>query len=263
MPLTKEELFEQLKRIDRFWFITLPYLKMMTILREQMDNDENLVDLGVGHAGRKTVALIATDKRLIIISKAIFSAAQFEISNYQNINSVLYKKHLLSHWVHLELSSGLKYKLEFDIKKLAISISGTLQQYKSGGMNTQANSQQISQPTQTTKVPVSPQQNTTQAPSIVNANPPPSVNSIPPPPPPPPIIQQQQINEVVSEYAVEQSDSKSEIISCTKCHENIPANSKFCAYCGTKVGVIKGLCGSCGTQNAVKSSFCGNCGNKL
>jgi tetratricopeptide (TPR) repeat protein len=47
---------------------------------------------------------------------------------------------------------------------------------------------------------------------------------------------------------------------CNQCGKEIPDNSQFCNYCGTKVGNI---CPKCGTELPEESKFCHKCGTPL
>jgi len=56
------------------------------------------------------------------------------------------------------------------------------------------------------------------------------------------------------------------LIICPKCNARIPATSKFCPECGTKIappttGITK--CSKCGSQIPVTAKFCPECGAKI
>lgn len=48
--------------------------------------------------------------------------------------------------------------------------------------------------------------------------------------------------------------------TCPACHGTVPAGSKFCSRCGTKLG---GSCPNCGAAVQPGSAFCSECGSKL
>lgn len=50
------------------------------------------------------------------------------------------------------------------------------------------------------------------------------------------------------------------MVICPNCKTQIPAGSKFCNHCGTK---LESKCPSCGAAVAQGSLFCGECGAKL
>jgi len=55
-------------------------------------------------------------------------------------------------------------------------------------------------------------------------------------------------------------------ITCPNCQATIPADSKFCPNCGTRLQqtqVATVTCPKCGTENAAGSKFCTNCGTAL
>jgi len=53
-------------------------------------------------------------------------------------------------------------------------------------------------------------------------------------------------------------------MTCPACSKSIPADSKFCPECGTKIEAPAVVyCPECGTSNAAGSKFCTNCGHKL
>lgn len=61
-----------------------------------------------------------------------------------------------------------------------------------------------------------------------------------------------------------QSAPATATMTCPKCGKTIPANSKFCPECGTKIeSAAVTYCPECGTANAPGSKFCTNCGHKL
>ncbi|HAS37838.1 MAG TPA: hypothetical protein DCS04_04390 [Ruminococcaceae bacterium] len=49
-------------------------------------------------------------------------------------------------------------------------------------------------------------------------------------------------------------------IVCPSCKAQIPAGSKFCNHCGTKIG---SKCPACGAEAVPGSAFCSECGQKL
>ncbi len=49
-------------------------------------------------------------------------------------------------------------------------------------------------------------------------------------------------------------------IVCPNCKAQIPAESKFCNHCGTKIG---SKCPACGADTVPGSAFCPECGQKL
>jgi ribosomal protein L32 len=52
------------------------------------------------------------------------------------------------------------------------------------------------------------------------------------------------------------------LTSCTKCGNQIPAGSKFCAHCGEKVAETA-FCSSCGEKLLPNAKFCSKCGTKV
>jgi len=52
---------------------------------------------------------------------------------------------------------------------------------------------------------------------------------------------------------------------CRQCRANLPPNAKFCPKCGasTAVGKQPVACPHCGTENLPDSLYCNNCGDKL
>jgi len=53
-----------------------------------------------------------------------------------------------------------------------------------------------------------------------------------------------------------------QMISCAKCNSLIPAGSKFCSQCGTKIESGK-FCTKCGVPLQADSKFCSGCGEKI
>lgn len=49
---------------------------------------------------------------------------------------------------------------------------------------------------------------------------------------------------------------------CPNCGKPVPASSKFCGECGTKIEVKKAFCVNCGHELAPGQKFCGECGTK-
>lgn len=49
-------------------------------------------------------------------------------------------------------------------------------------------------------------------------------------------------------------------IICASCNASIPAGSKFCLQCGTKVEDKPGFCMSCGASLPLEAKFCPSCG---
>ena len=49
-------------------------------------------------------------------------------------------------------------------------------------------------------------------------------------------------------------------IVCPSCKAQIPAGSRFCNHCGTKIG---SKCPACGAEAVPGSAFCSECGQKL
>ena len=47
---------------------------------------------------------------------------------------------------------------------------------------------------------------------------------------------------------------------CPECHNEIPANAKFCPYCGHQQLVIR-QCTSCGKNVTASAKFCSRCGH--
>jgi len=56
-------------------------------------------------------------------------------------------------------------------------------------------------------------------------------------------------------------EPKNNTLKCSNCGNDIPANSKFCPNCGTKVGENK--CSNCGNILLPNTKFCPNCGTKV
>lgn len=55
-------------------------------------------------------------------------------------------------------------------------------------------------------------------------------------------------------------------INCPKCQAVIPANSKFCQFCGAEIKPVSGPqieCPKCGTPNPADAKFCSECGSDL
>ncbi len=52
------------------------------------------------------------------------------------------------------------------------------------------------------------------------------------------------------------------MVECTKCKAPIPAASKFCSECGTKVKKGK-FCTKCGLPLSARAKFCSGCGEKV
>lgn len=52
---------------------------------------------------------------------------------------------------------------------------------------------------------------------------------------------------------------------CGNCNNENDLNSKYCEYCGSKLGerAKENACLNCGTLNKINSKFCKNCGNEL
>ena len=62
----------------------------------------------------------------------------------------------------------------------------------------------------------------------------------------------------------EDTETDSEVLSCTTCGMNIPKDAKFCSFCGSKVPVSsKSFCSTCGAEVSSDAVFCHKCGNKL
>ncbi len=53
------------------------------------------------------------------------------------------------------------------------------------------------------------------------------------------------------------------LAQCPKCNSPIPANSKFCPQCGTKLAPSTVKCPKCNAENPPGSKFCSNCGESL
>ena len=50
-------------------------------------------------------------------------------------------------------------------------------------------------------------------------------------------------------------------VTCTSCEAQIPAGSKFCLQCGTKVETAQ-FCSNCGQKLPAGAKFCSNCGTQ-
>lgn len=56
-------------------------------------------------------------------------------------------------------------------------------------------------------------------------------------------------------------NTPNQVMACTKCNNQIPIGSKFCAQCGEKVN--EGIyCISCGEKLLPNAKFCSKCGTK-
>jgi len=77
------------------------------------------------------------------------------------------------------------------------------------------------------------------------------------------IVETQPIVEETKENEIEKQDNAK--IFCISCNKEIPANSKFCPFCGTQAEakLKPGFCQKCNNQNPEEAKFCGFCGNNL
>jgi membrane protease subunit (stomatin/prohibitin family) len=53
-----------------------------------------------------------------------------------------------------------------------------------------------------------------------------------------------------------------EMLQCPKCHNGVPAGSRFCQNCGAQL-VIQNKCPECRTELPAEAKFCSSCGHKL
>jgi membrane protease subunit (stomatin/prohibitin family) len=53
-----------------------------------------------------------------------------------------------------------------------------------------------------------------------------------------------------------------EMFQCPKCHNEVPAGSRFCQNCGTQL-VIQNKCPECQTELPAEAKFCSSCGHEL
>ncbi len=53
-----------------------------------------------------------------------------------------------------------------------------------------------------------------------------------------------------------------EKVQCSKCHNEVPANSRFCQNCGAQLFVMN-RCPECQAELPAEASFCSNCGHRL
>jgi len=53
-----------------------------------------------------------------------------------------------------------------------------------------------------------------------------------------------------------------EMLQCPKCHNEVPAGSRFCQNCGTQL-VIQNKCPECQTELPAEAKFCSCCGHRL
>jgi membrane protease subunit (stomatin/prohibitin family) len=60
----------------------------------------------------------------------------------------------------------------------------------------------------------------------------------------------------------EKGGEESKVINCPKCGKSVPADAKFCSYCGAKIEESF-KCPECGKDIPRDSKFCPNCGKKL
>jgi len=67
------------------------------------------------------------------------------------------------------------------------------------------------------------------------------------------------VNVTTSERPILPS-SDTDMIKCGNCGKDIPANTKFCKYCGSP---LTKKCGKCNTDNPMEYKFCKECGNSL
>ncbi len=58
------------------------------------------------------------------------------------------------------------------------------------------------------------------------------------------------------------SSAVKEKLQCPKCHNEVPADSRFCQNCGAQF-VILNRCPDCQTELPAEAQFCSNCGRKL
>lgn len=63
------------------------------------------------------------------------------------------------------------------------------------------------------------------------------------------------------EYEPSQERPNSQVMTCRRCHVQIPAGSKFCLECGEKVEKML-FCMNCGETLPAGAKFCSNCGAK-
>jgi membrane protease subunit (stomatin/prohibitin family) len=57
-----------------------------------------------------------------------------------------------------------------------------------------------------------------------------------------------------------QKQGPAEVFPCPECHNEIPANAKFCPYCGHQQLVIR-QCTACGKNLTASAKFCSRCGH--
>lgn len=70
----------------------------------------------------------------------------------------------------------------------------------------------------------------------------------------------------VVEEKKKQEEAKLAARTCPACGEVSPEGTKFCQFCGSKLGVVKpaqNICSNCGAVNDAESRFCGECGASI
>lgn len=75
-----------------------------------------------------------------------------------------------------------------------------------------------------------------------------------------PVQQAPDVNHATHQVSVPTGAPQQAAIVCASCNASIPAGSKFCLECGTKVEDKPGFCMSCGASLPPEAKFCPSCG---
>ena len=73
-------------------------------------------------------------------------------------------------------------------------------------------------------------------------------------------VEVSQMRDAVRATTVFSGDTSARSTECPSCGKPV-GSEKFCGNCGTPLGVAK--CSKCGNDLAADTRFCGNCGNKV
>jgi membrane protease subunit (stomatin/prohibitin family) len=71
-----------------------------------------------------------------------------------------------------------------------------------------------------------------------------------------------QVAQKVTQPATQPTSAPSSELTCPKCQAKLPASTKFCSQCGTKLSASP-VCPSCGTALTSDTKFCPQCGTKI